>query len=455
MKKLLAIMLTLTLSITSNALCNGIDIKSIETLDLETAQKIALAESPTIEAARVRVLQAKEKVSQAWSTFWPSINVDGSATQLRLSDDDREAQLASARIFDPTANVDDPEQYYKTSITATWVLFNGFERIFTQAGAKHSQSSFRESKNEAKRLILKSVDSAFNNAQLARENIRIAEADKKYNTRLMNEAKAAYEEGAGSLSTVLNFEVLVNSAESVLIKAKRDFEIAVYGLAALMALPGSILPEGVTLAKLDIDAPVAVEAIELDFLIDYAKKHRPDAQQVEYLLKQAESGLGASWSVFYPTLALTGQYSGSRDNSPSFRQDNFGDSVALSLSYNIFAGGYNMSKVREARRVVLETRANLKNTYITIESEVREALARLEQAREQLTLQRQNTALVKKMRDLVELEYKVGQGSYVSLNEAQRNLIRAESSLVTAFVSLLSAKSGLSTTTAEILTKFK
>ena len=72
-------------------------------------------------------------------------------------------------------------------------------------------------------------------------------------------------------------------------------------------------------------------------------------------------------------------------------------------------------------------------------------------AQEQLALQRINTELVQQTRDLVEKEYSAGQGSLVRLNEAQRDLVTAQSNLVLSLVSMRQAWEGLKSSTGEIL----
>jgi outer membrane protein len=71
-----------------------------------------------------------------------------------------------------------------------------------------------------------------------------------------------------------------------------------------------------------------------------------------------------------------------------------------------------------------------------------------------LILQRSNAELVKQNRDLVEKEYAAGQTSLVRLNEAQRDLINAQSQMAVALVSLKQAWQDLKAATGEILIPF-
>ena len=101
-----------------------------------------------------------------------------------------------------------------------------------------------------------------------------------------------------------------------------------------------------------------------------------------------------------------------------------------------------------------EAESTLAGVVISTRTEVLEALAKLDSAKELLLLQRSNTDFVKQNRDLVEKEYAAGQTSLVRLNEAQRDLINAESRLALALVSLKQAWQDLKTSTGEILIPF-
>ena len=101
-----------------------------------------------------------------------------------------------------------------------------------------------------------------------------------------------------------------------------------------------------------------------------------------------------------------------------------------------------------------ESQRNIEDTQLTVVSDVESAVTKLKAAQDQLKLQRENTKLVRKTRDLVEKEYTAGQGSLVRLNEAQRDLVTAESNLVLSLVSMRQAWEGLRSSTGEILTGY-
>jgi outer membrane protein TolC len=422
-----------------------IDLERIQILDLQTAQDIAVQNNPTITAAEARVRQAKERVWQARSAYFPQLSASGSGTRSILSENAYSLELMNNPMADDTTD------RYNARLMATWTLFNGFAREYSSLSARYGMESTKEARKDTLRVLLSSVASSYYNAQLALENIIIAEANAAFNHRLLDEAKARYEVGTGSLSDVLNFEVQINSAKANLIQAKRQYELAAYGLAALMGIPDAILPPHIKLSKLETERQAELAAPDEQTMIQYALEHRPDVQRAYHAVAQSKAGVGAARAGFFPSINLTGILDANQTDNKDFEQDDFSKSIAVNVSYTLFAGGYNRAKVSEARSGLAEAKSNLENTKINLKSEIASAVATLISAQEQLALQRSNAKLVQQVRDLVEKEYAAGQASLVRLNEAQRDLVAAQGNLALSLVSMRQAWENLRAGTGEIL----
>jgi outer membrane protein TolC len=160
--------------------------------------------------------------------------------------------------------------------------------------------------------------------------------------------------------------------------------------------------------------------------------------------------VGVARAGYWPALSLNGALEADRSDDAGFENDDVGSRIGLNLTVNLFAGGATRARVREARAAVDEGRRQLSDLEIQVHEAVRNRVAALESAREQLRLQRANADLVRENRDLVEKEYQAGQGSLVRLNEAQRDLSTAQSRLALALVSLRQAWYGLQSETGSL-----
>jgi outer membrane protein TolC len=427
-------------------------LQQIEVLDLETAQRIAIASNPTLTAAAERVNQATERIRQAQAAYWPTLDAQGSASRVDLSNNAEESQRDQLRLLDLNASVANPEDYYRANLVASWTVFDGFRRHFSNALARYGQDASQAALAESRRLLLSSVADSFYLAQLARENIAITEADEAFNRRQLEEAQARYQVGSGSLSDILNFEVQVNAARSQRNGYYREYQIALVGLASLMAIPDAILPSGVELAGLQAEVEKDLIPPEAAGHLDYALLHRPDIQQTEWILKQQEANIGIARSRFY--LQLAGSVDGERANSGRFEGDDFGNTVGLYLTYRLYSGGERRARLAEAKYQQKEAEENLRASKLSVASDVQRAVANVITAQNELELQRKNAKLVMENRDLVEKEYQAGQASLVRLNEAQRNLTQAQGRLALARVGLRQAQKNLNASTGRILLPF-
>lgn len=429
-------------------------LQQLTVLDLETAQRIALVSSPSLVAAAERVNQASERVKQAQAAYWPTLDADGSASRVDLSNNAEEAQRNQIRLLIPNASIDNPEDYYRAGLLASWTVFDGFRREFSNALAEYGEDASQAALIESRRLLLSSVADSYYIAQLARKNIAIADADEQFNQRQLEEAQARYRVGTGSLSDMLNFEVLVNAARSARNDFSRQYEIALVGLAALMGVPDAYLPSGLNLADLEEETEKELAPPDPEENIDYALLHRSDIQQSESILNQTEANVGIARSRFYPALQLAGSLDGERANSARFEGDDFGNTIGLYLTYRLYSGGERRARLAEAKFQQREAEEKLRATSIGVAADVREAVASVRSAQFELELQRRNAVLVTENRDLVEKEYQAGQASLVRLNEAQRNLNQAQGRLALARVGLRQTLKNLDASTGRILLPF-
>ena len=437
----------------------SLNLDRIRILDLFTTQRIALAENPSLAAAHARINQAQERVSQALSAWWPQLEVSGAGRREWLSERGKDAQesLASvAQIVNPATDIrfEDPQSTFEANLRARWILFDGFKRKFSITSARFGEQENEEARNDTRRLLLEAVAQSYYDAQLARENIAIEDADARFNQKQADVAKDRLRIGTGSRSDVLNFEVQVNTAKTRLIQAKRDYETSLIGLAVLMGIPNGTLPTHIELTRLERESEMELILPEAKPLNEYAQKNRPDVSQSNFMVEKAQAEVGIAKAEYFPKIDLTGSVDGERNRNLKFSDDDFGYTIAAELTYNLFDGGNRKAKFREAKFRLNEAQNDLRDVLNNVSSEVQEAIADLKATQQQIVLQRENLALSQQNRDLVAEEYQAGQASIVRLNEAQRDLTTARARLARALVSLRNAWQNLEATTGQILMPF-
>ena len=422
-----------------------------EVLSLKDAHRTALADSPSLKAAQARVEQAEAVMKQSRSEYLPTLDASLSGTFTELSDADVEQGKQSALFFGTTFN--EISESYTGSVTMRYTFFNGFGRKFRNANARLGAERSEESLREAHRLLLNAVSLAYHNVQLARENIIIAHADEAFNQRQLKEAQLRLDAGLGSLSDTLNFEVRIRAAQSTVLQSERSHSVSLIALVRLMGIEHTR-----SLENMDVDALMTEREVEMMMpnvqeMVAQSLLTRPNLSDTRLLLYQTEALVGIGKSNYFPVVSGFLSRDARRLNS-GFSKDeiNYSNTLGIQLQYNIFTGGRRKAVLNENRALYREIKHTLNGQEINVVAEVREATRNLETAQQVLILQRETTSLVEQNRDLVEKEYRAGQGSLVRLNQAQRDLISQQVSLASARVTMRHAWINLDTATGAILT---
>ncbi|MBM9613703.1 TolC family protein [Desulfobulbus rhabdoformis] len=411
------------------------DLSQLTILTMRTAQEVALSKNPNMAAARTRIEQARARVRQATAAWWPSLDLSAGAARQRLSNNQHAYNQLLSQRLGPTASTDQNLENYSAGLQATWVLFDGFYRNFREKQASFDENSNRAAMADSQRLLINSVAEAFLNAQLAQTKIDIAQADKTFYLRQLEDAQNRFDVGAGPWGDVLNIKVQVNSAKTSLIGAQREFEAAGYGLAALMGIDDAALPSQLRLQSLDKQCPIKSNTEEVSTLITEALAQRPDIRQLEAMVKQADAAQGMAKAPLYPKVQIAGALEGEREGDSGLDSNDFGHTLGINMSWNLYAGGADkarMIETEQAKREAIYTLAGLRNS---VAAEIRQDLALLQAAEEQVRLQRETVKLVQENRDLAKNEYEAGEASLVRLNEAQRDLTATHGRYAQALVS--------------------
>ena len=427
-----------------------LDWEKIDVLDLKTAQQFAVADNPSIQATEIRIKQAKERISQARSTYWPRLDANASVSRVWMPDNEYQETLDGARIFDPGANVDDPQDYYRAGITANLLLFDGFERRYRLRQTQNVKDQMISAWDDARRLLLSSVAASFLTAELARENIDIARADEAFFNSLLEEAKNRRHIGTGSLSDELSFQVQVNAAVSERIRAEGVFRATLHSLASLLGITDASLPEHVKLAPLEKASPEEMKIPDTEQMIVYALENRPEVVKARLAIQNASLEKKMAYAKYAPTINLTASVSGDRESDARFENDDFGNTIGLNMTFNLFSGGLYRAQSREAMQKEFEARKLLEALNTNITAEIRRTSVNVITYQEQLRLQQSNVRLVRENRDLVEKEYKAGQASLVRLNESQRELTSTQTRTALALVALRQSWYNLMSETGQI-----
>ncbi len=427
--------------------------KDMKQLTRSDAQRIALKNNPTYIAAYHAVSAARMRYYQAWGAYSPQVTASFTAQ-------DRIARYYNAQTYvGHPGRVRTDTFTTNTTIGATLLIFDGLAREFGILAAKHSMEYQKTLEADQCRTMMRAVAVAYNAVLMAIEKRRIAQTDRKFQLDSLKDTKYKFEAGAVPLSDVLNFEILASNAEVSMIDADYQYETAIYALAVLMGYPEGTLPAELTFPsdfKSDFGDLPAVE-----IYLDAALSHRPDLKGYREQLKVARYQLYRTYSAYSPTVSafanfgfgtnetFTGQssyhsngvYVPSKTERSYYNQPSF--TYGVTADWTIFNGFIRYNTMREYQANLASTEYSVAAQWFTVVGEVRAAYANYVQTVRQTRFYEKILELSQKQRDLVKDEYDAGNAELTRLNEAQRDLVEAETNLAGSYIAIQNAKAQL------------
>ncbi len=417
-------------------------LRDVHELSLEKAKEIAVANNATYIAAYHAIAAAKMRYYQAMGAYAPELS---SSFTLSNRHNWLHHQVNGGLNGDSASR--SSTFATSTAVSASWLIFDGLNREFALKIAENDYQHQKDLTEDECRLLIRGVAYAYNSVLLAAENMRIAKEDMDFQMKNLKVTELKQQAGAAPLSDVLNFRVLANTAEGNLIVAEYQYETALYSLAVLMGYPEGTLPPTVKFPRVKDIYLYDLPSVEI--YLDNALANRPDLHAYREELQIAKYQLYQTYSSFSPTASVFAEYSydtsRSRSYHPSWKsgQNTSDFTYGLSANWTIFNGFIRYNRVREAQANLSIAQFQAFNTWLTVVQEVREAYINYVQNVKQARLYEKTLEFTMEQRNLVDDEYRVGNTELTRLNEAQRDLVDAQTTLASAYINVQNAKAQL------------
>ena len=422
--------------------------KGMKKLTLADAQKIALQNNPDYISASFAINAARAKYHQALGGYSPVLSA---SFTLRNSHNWTTNQVNIADKGDGHKKRTD-SLTTSTGVSANWLLFDGLAREFGVLSAKVGVNYQKNLEADACRLLMRSVAYAYNEVLLAIENRRIAEEDRKFQKTSLVDTQYKFDVGAVPLSSVLNFQILMNNADVRKVSADYQYDVSVYALAVLMGYPDGVLPVDLEFSSDFKNSPQTLPSV--DVYLDAALANRPDLKGFRDQLKVTRYQMYSAYSAFSPKVSAFAnfgygttynRYHHSRYESNDGYDSYYSPSLnyGISADWTIFNGLIRYNKVREYQAYLAVADYAVAAQWFNVVREVRTAHANYLQSIKTNKLYLKTRDLSKKQRDLVDDEYRAGNAELTRLNEAQRDLVEAETNLASSYINIQNARAQL------------
>ncbi len=402
--------------------------------ELNQLIEAGLQHSPTLDAAKATLRQAKENLRSQWGTLLlPAANL-----QLGYE----RTEFSAQQFGSPVSNL---FNLWTAQVFVTYTLdvFGGARR---QVEAYRALVDYQGYELIAAQITLTSniVTTAINVASL-KAQIKATRYLIDLNTNQLHIMQKQFVLGGLSKVDVLTQEVLVEQTKATLPPLEQSLAQAQHALSVLIGcIPSeSHLPD-IKLADLSLpqQLPLSVPSNLI--------KQRPDVQASEALLHQASAQIGVATANLLPSFPINANY-GYQSDKLNDLFSKFRNTWAYGIypTQILFQGGALLAQRRAAIDAMDAAFAQYRQTVLTAFQNVADSLRAVENDAKELKAQNQAELAAAKNLDLTRQQFKLGAVNYILLLNAQQtyqqtviNRIQAEAARYTDTAALFQALGG-------------
>ncbi|MCJ1961844.1 efflux transporter outer membrane subunit [Novosphingobium mangrovi (ex Hu et al. 2023)] len=406
----------------------------------------ALAANPDIASAALHFAAARVQRGGAEAAGLPQVNLSGSVTRQRLSENG-----ASTRLFDVIGSEAERDQMarflanpftlFQGGFDAGWEpdLWGKVRRSLEVADARvEGQAATLE---QTRLAVASEVARSYVELRSVQRQLALAQEDRDILTEREEIVGARVQAGLDG-HTVLEGETMARAGAQATLAPLRAQEAALINALAVLTeeRPGGLQdlldPPAATGAPIDPDLGLGLPS--------EVALGRPDVRAAAAQLHAATAEIGVAVADLYPSIRLGGGF-----NLESYRSESLFDwgsrtwSVGPSLNLPLFDGGRRRSVVALRRIEQREAAVRFQQTVLSAWQEIDDALNGYGAERSRRDELAARLAGAERRRDLVQANYAAGNVSYLPLLDArravlgaQRELVQSEGDLRTRFIAV-------------------
>jgi adhesin transport system outer membrane protein len=386
---------------------------------LEDSVQASLATNPDVGVVQADREAIEQELRQARAGYLPSIDLRGAAgPEYTNSTATRERDTRP-----PGGDASTTLMRYESQITLTQMLFDGFStRSEVQRQLSRLDSAAHRVQEAAEFVGLDAVEAHLDVLrnqvllELARENL--AE-----HRRLGGKVSQLEAQGAGSIADVRQTEARIAAAQTALATATGNLRDAEARYLSIVGGPPENLEDPVV--------PVAAVPESQAAAAAEAAVDNPTVEIANADIDTARAELVGARAGYYPRLNVEAGAAANK-NLDGIKGGDVDAQALLVLRYNLFRGGADIAREREAFARLREARQNLRQAQRDADREARIAYNALATARARSETLRATVEAQRATRDVYAQQFDLGQRSLLDLLDAENELFVQRSNYTTA-----------------------
>lgn len=312
-------------------------------------------------------------------------------------------------------------------------IFDGFKIYNIIETAKLNLKAAVASLEKAKEDLAINVASYFLDVLYYKEILSIAELQVALTGEQVSKTEVLVNAGKIPTSQLYDIKAQLANDEVTLAEARNNVNLALLNLAQALELER--LGKDFDVSIPHVEDPVSENLQSLlppDFIYDKAVVVKPQIKEQEYLLESQKRQLKVAQADYYPSLTLGGSlssrydkvFSGRTENEPVYsfgRQlnDNFQQVVGLSLSIPIFNRFRVRNNVRSARVDIINRELKMESSKKELYKEIQQAYFSATAAQEKYIAAGKSAEASKEAFVYAEERYAAGKSTVFEYNESK------------------------------------
>lgn len=383
----------------------------------------AYRQNPSLQIAGARVLEARAQLGIAVGQLFPQTQqVFGNLQYNHVSDGSAQGSVSTVSSYAQS----------EIGFSAAWELdFWGRYRRLIESAKAGWRATLADFDNALVILIADAanlyiqirtiesrLDIANRNVRIQADNLRIAEVRWRGGTTTQRDLEQAR-------TVLFNTQASIPPLQSLLQQGKN-------ALSILLGLPPGNLVEllGTTFGTI----PVPPSQISIGIPADLLRR-RPDIRSAEYQAMAQSAQIGVARADLFPAFSLSGTFSflatdiGTSSLSDMFRWSSRNYVAGPNLQWNVLNYGRLVNNVRVQDARLQQLLIAYRNTVLTAQREVEDALSAFLRGQEQARFLAESTDAAHRSLDLAVIQYREGVADFTTVLTAQQALLTAQDSL--------------------------
>lgn len=400
---------------------NSIPEFSSRKMDLAQCVALALEQNTEIRRAKEEVKRKEGVAIQVRSELLPKVTAQGNF-------DYQNKSLSGFLVESGFVSAD--EMNWTAGIRVTQLLFDGGAGLSRTKAARIAQSqSVLLLQNTIDQVMLE-VRRTVYTVLLNRSLIELQTEAVDLREQQLNLQQKKFKAGTVTKFNVLTADVELANTMPQLIRARNNKRIAEVQLARILALDYPLEQPDDWMPPVEVmgDLPYQPAAVNLETSLINGVNNRPDLRATKDELRvQQELIKAAKADAFIPKIVGSGGYDVIQDqSSSSFTKSLQGPVANINGTWTLFDGMETTGRLEQLKAQFAAAEIALEEKRREVESQVRDAVVKLEEAQELVISQQKNVEQARESLRLAEARFNVGAGIQLDIINAQSNLTQAQ-----------------------------